>query len=95
MEETSTRLGTILEFRRDIEEQFRRHIREALEVSLREELAAALGSERHERTDGRCGYRNGTIERMVTPPDGTRTITLPRFSAATWVALTAGVSERP
>lgn len=78
MEETSTRPGTILQFRRDIEEQFRRHIRTALEGALAEELAAALGSERHERTDGRCGYRNGTIERMVTTPEGTQVVTMPR-----------------
>lgn len=78
MEETSTRPATILQFCQDIEAQFRRHIRAALEVSLAEELAAALGSERHERTDHRCGYRNGTIERMVTTPEGTRPLTLPR-----------------
>ena len=78
MQETSTSPGTILQFRQDIEAQFRRHIREALEVSLAEELAAALGSDRHERTDDRRGYRNGTMERTVTTPDGTRTITVPR-----------------
>lgn len=78
MEETSTRSATILQFRQDIEAQFRRHIRAALEVSLAEELAAALGSDRHERTEGRCGYRNGTIERMVTTAEGTRPLAIPR-----------------
>ena len=78
MQETSTSPATILQFRQDIEAQLRRHIREALEVSLTEELAAALGSARHERTDDRRGYRNGTMERTVTTPDGTRTITVPR-----------------
>ncbi len=78
MQETSTSPVTILQFRQDIEAQFRRHIREALEISLAQELAAALGSARHERTDSRRGYRNGIIERTVTMPDGTRTITLPR-----------------
>ena len=78
MQETSTSPATILQFRQDVEAQFRRHIREALEVSFAEELAAALGSDRHERTDDRRGYRNGTIERTVTTPDGTRTITVPR-----------------
>ena len=78
MQETSISPVTILQFRQDIEAQFRRHIREAIEVSLTEELAAALGSHRHERTDDRRGYRNGTTDRTVTTPDGTRTITVPR-----------------
>jgi len=78
MQETSTSPATILQFRQDIEAQFRRHIREALDVALAEELAAALGSARHERTDGRRGYRNGTVERTITTPEGTRTVTVPR-----------------
>ncbi|GAC1471131.1 MAG: IS256 family transposase [Chloroflexota bacterium] len=78
MQETNTSPAAILQFRQDIEAQFRRHIREAIEVSLTEELAAALGSNRHERTDDRRGYRNGTTERTVTTPDGTRTIIVPR-----------------
>src|SRR5712691_7652144 len=78
MQETSTSPATILQFRQDIEAQFRRHIREALDVALAEELAAALGSDRHERTDRRRGYRNGTVERTLTTSDGTRTVTVPR-----------------
>jgi len=78
MQETSTSPATILQFRQDIEAQFRRHIREALDVALAEELAAALASDRHERTERRCGYRNGTIERTITTPDGTRTVTVLR-----------------
>ena len=65
MQETSTSPGTILQFRQDIEAQFRRHIREALDVALAEEIAGALGSDRHERTEQRCGYRNGTVERTI------------------------------
>ena len=78
MQETSTSPTPILQFRQDIEAEFRRHIREALEVSLGEELTAVLVSARHERTDARRGYRHGTIERTVTTPDGTRTVTVPR-----------------
>jgi putative transposase len=78
MQETSTRPGTILQFRQDIEAQFRRHIREALDVALAEEIAVALGSDRHERTEQRRGYRNGTVERTLTTPEGTRTVTIPR-----------------
>ena len=61
MQETSTSPATILQFRQDIEAQFRRHIREALDIALAEELAAALGSDRHERTEQRRGYRNGSV----------------------------------
>ncbi|MDR7420268.1 MAG: IS256 family transposase [Armatimonadota bacterium] len=78
MQETNTSPAVVLQFRQDIEAQSRRHIREALEVSLAEELAAVLGSARHERTDRRCGYRNGTLERTITAPEGTRTVTVPR-----------------
>lgn len=78
MQETSTSPASIVQFRQDIEAQFRWHIRQALEASLKEELAAALGSSRHERTDGRRGYRHGTIDRTVTTPEGTRPVTVPR-----------------
>src|SRR6266511_3519103 len=78
MQETSTSPATILQFRQDIEAQFRRHIREALDLALAEELAAALGSDRHERTDRRRGYRNGSVERTLTTPEGTRTVMVPR-----------------
>ena len=78
MQETSTSPATILQFRQDIEAQFRRHIREALDRALAEELAAALGSDRHERTDRRRGYRNGSVERTLTTPEGTRTVMVPR-----------------
>jgi len=56
----------------------RRHIREALDVALAEELAAALASNRHERTDQRRGYRNGSRERTITTPDGPRPVNVPR-----------------
>ena len=78
MEETSTRPVSILEFRQDIEAQLRRHIHEAVDVALREELAAALHANRHERSEGRCGYRNGTTERALTTATGTRVIAVPR-----------------
>ena len=78
MKETNTTQATILQFRPDIEAQFRRKIREALEVALDEELAAALGSRRHERTEHRHGYRNGTIERTITASEGTRRVAVPR-----------------
>jgi transposase-like protein len=78
MDESTTRPVSILEFRQSIEAQLRRHIREALEVSLREELAAALHADRHQRSDGRCGYRNGTLDRTVTTATGPRLVSIPR-----------------
>ena len=88
MEETSTSPATILRFRQDIEAQFRRHIREALDVALAEELAAALASNRHERTEQRRGYRNGSRERTITTPDGPRTVSVP-------VVMPAGIIPEP
>lgn len=82
MQETSTSQAAILQFRQDIEAEFRRKIREALDVALREELAAALGSDRHERTDRRRGYRNGSSERTITTPEGPRRVTVPRGRVA-------------
>lgn len=78
MQETSTSQAAIIQFRHDIEVEFRRKIREALDVALREELAVALASDRHERTERRRGYRNGSSERAITTPEGPRTVTVPR-----------------
>jgi putative transposase len=78
MPETSTSQATILQFRQDIEAQLRGKIREALEAALAEELAAALGSQPHERTAQRRGYRNGAMARTITTPEGTRAVTVPR-----------------
>lgn len=78
MQETNTSPATILQFRQDIEAPFRRHIREALDTALAEEIAAALGSAPHQRTDQRRGYRNGSVERTITTPEGTRRLTVPR-----------------
>lgn len=94
MQETSTSPSAILQFRQDVEAQFRRHIREALEVSLTEEIAAALGSGRHERTDARRGYRHGTIERTITTPEGTRTVTVPRGRVLTEDGMTTEFRSR-
>jgi len=82
MGETNTGPATILQFRQDLEAQLRQHIREALDVALQEELAAVLASVRHERTDQRRGYRNGTIDRTLTTATGTRVVTVPRARLA-------------
>jgi len=49
-----------------------------LDTALAEQLAAALGSAPHQRTERRRGYRNGSIERTITTPEGTRAVTVPR-----------------
>src|SRR5262249_51508594 len=77
MQEPSTSAATILQFRQDIEAHFRRQIREALDVALREELTAALSSDRHERTEQR-GDRHGRVDRTITTPNGSGTVTVPR-----------------
>ena len=83
MEESSTKVGTILQFRQEVERQLREQIREAVEVALDEELAAALGSDRHDRTETRRGYRHGTVERRITTRDGLRVLTVPRGRVVT------------
>ena len=71
MQDSSTDLTTVLQFRQDLHGRLRDHIREAIETTIDEELAAALGSSRHERTGARTRYRHGAIERTVTTAEGT------------------------
>lgn len=78
MQDSSTALTTVLQFRQDIQARLRDRVRQAIEETLDEELAAALGSTRHERTAARHGYRHGTIERTMTTAEGTRTLEVPR-----------------
>ena len=78
MQESSTKVGTILQFRQAIEQQLREQIRQAIEVALEEGLSSVLGSVRHERTGDRRGYRHGTVQRRVTTSDGLRELTVPR-----------------
>ena len=78
MQDSSTDLTTVLQFRYDVHGRLRDHIREAIETTIDEELAAALGSSRHERTGARTGYRHGAIARTVTTAEGLRTLTVPR-----------------
>ena len=94
MEETSAGPATILQFRQDIDGHFRRHIREALDVALAEELVAALGSDRHERTDQRRGYRNGSRDRTITAPEGPRVVIVPRGRTVGCDGVTTEVPQR-
>jgi len=78
MQDSSTALSPVLQFRQDLQAKLRDGVRRAIETVLEEELLTALGAETHERTSGRRGYRHGTIDRTVTTREGTRTITVPR-----------------
>ena len=49
-------------------------VQELLEVEFSEQL----GAKRYERTEGRCGYRNGHRERQLHTRVGTLTLRVPR-----------------
>lgn len=68
----------VLEFRRDFQRELRGRIREAIESVLGEELDGALGCTRHERSEGRRGYRNGTHRREITTANGSQVLDVPR-----------------
>ena len=81
MQESSTKHTnhpSILQFRQDLEGLLRRQVQEAIETVLEAELTAALGSARHERTQGRQGYRHGAVERTITSSGGLRELQVPR-----------------
>ncbi len=61
-----------------VRQEIRRRVREAIDEVLDEELEAALGASRHERTDGRAGYRNGTQRRTVVTERGPTELNIPR-----------------
>jgi transposase-like protein len=54
------------------------HVRQAVEQLVQAELAVALGALRHQRTDERGGYRNGTRTRTLTAQSGPFTMEVPR-----------------
>ena len=74
----TTSQSDVVRFRQDIEARLRGRIREAIEALIVEELDMALGCDRHERTEDRRGYRNGTETRRITTQAGTREIAIPR-----------------
>lgn len=53
-------------------------VRRTIETAVAEELAAALGAASYERTEARCGYRNGQKARTLAGPTGPLGLTLPR-----------------
>jgi putative transposase len=79
---TDDTTADVIRLRQDVRELLRRRVLEAIEMVLEEEVTEALGVDRHERGEQRCGYRNGAVERRVTTANGTRTIKVPRARVA-------------
>src|SRR5260221_785459 len=78
MQETTTEVGEVVQFRLDIRRLLQMRLREAVEDVLKEELSAALGAQGYEGLDDRRGYRNGVEERVITTTAGTRKLKVPR-----------------
>lgn len=74
----NTDTGSVVEFRREIQELIRLRVRDAIQVVLEEELTEALECGRYERSDGRRGYRNGAPVRQVTTAQGLMELRVPR-----------------
>ena len=62
-------------------------VRHGLQQLIELEVAAVLGAERHERTDERLGYRNGSRPRLLTTQVGDIPLRSPNSAPA--------VSSRP
>lgn len=61
-----------------LSEGIRARVRGFIEELLNEELDAVLGAGRYERTEGRCGHRNGSKPRELTTSFGKTTFDRPR-----------------
>lgn len=68
----------IHQIRLDVNARLRQRTLEVIEFVLEEEVAEILHAVRHERSERRSGYRNGSVERTVTTSKGLATITVPR-----------------
>jgi putative transposase len=66
-------------FTKDVFSQVaRERVRAALGEIAQEELSAFLGAGRYDRTEARCGYRNGSKSRTLTTSWGPTELTVPR-----------------
>lgn len=54
-------------------------VRQGLQALIEAEAAAAIGADRHERTDQRRGHRNGSRDRLLATPAGDIQLRIPRF----------------
>jgi putative transposase len=59
-------------------------VRQGLQALIEAEAAAALGADRHQRTDQRRGHRNGSRERLLATPSGDIQLRIPRFRAGSF-----------
>jgi transposase-like protein len=59
-------------------------VRQGLLALIKAEVAAALGADRHQRTDQRRGHRNGSRERLLATPSGDIQLRIPRFRAGSF-----------
>ncbi|MCK4415153.1 MAG: IS256 family transposase [Candidatus Eisenbacteria sp.] len=77
-EHSTTSDPAVIPLRVELQDLLRTRILATVEEILDEELGAALGCERHERTDERRGYRNGSHTRRITTEVGPLTMRVPR-----------------
>lgn len=59
-------------------------VRQGLQQLIELEVAAVLGAERHERTDERLGYRNGSRTRTLTTQVGDIPLAIPKLRAGSF-----------
>ena len=59
-------------------------VRHGLQQLIELEVAAVLGAERHERTDERLGYRNGSRPRLLTTQVGDIPPTIPKLRSGSF-----------
>jgi len=78
MEKGTTGEADVVRLRQDIGLRLRQRVLEAVELVLEEELIEALGTNRYERSSGRCGYRNGSERRRITTALGPQELRVPR-----------------
>lgn len=78
MSEGTTGEADVIRLRQDVSTLLRRRVLEAVQEVLDEELAQALGTGRYERSEKRCGYRNGHETRRITTEVGPQTLAVPR-----------------
>ena len=69
---------SVSEYREFVHQRLRKRVLEAIELVMEEEVEQAIGCRAYERSDERCGYRNGIEIRRVTTAVGTREMRVPR-----------------
>ena len=59
--------------------------RHGLQQLIELEVAAVLGADRHERTEERLGYRNGSRPRLLTTQVGDILLSIPKLRAGSFL----------